>query len=85
MSTSIIGAIVGEFFIASQGLGYLLSDQIRLANMPLAWACIVIAAVLGIVLYELVVFTEKRLLPGIKRVQMVEQPFSWIRRSKFHI
>ncbi|WP_248063105.1 ABC transporter permease [Paenibacillus silvae] len=63
MSTSIIGAIVGEFFIASQGLGYLLSDQIRLANMPLAWACIVIAAVLGIVLYELVVFTEKRLLP----------------------
>lgn len=63
MSTSIIGAIVGEFFIASQGLGYLLSDQIRLANMPLAWACIVIAAVLGIVLYELVVFTEKKLLP----------------------
>ncbi|MBB6021745.1 NitT/TauT family transport system permease protein [Paenibacillus sp. JGP012] len=63
MSTSIIGAIVGEFFIASQGLGYLLSDQIRLANMPLAWACIVIAAVLGIILYELVVFMEKRLLP----------------------
>lgn len=62
MSTSIIGAIVGEFFIASQGLGYLLSDQIRLANMPLAWSCIVIAAILGIVLYETVVLTEKRLL-----------------------
>ncbi|MDR6723194.1 NitT/TauT family transport system permease protein [Paenibacillus amylolyticus] len=63
MSTSIIGAIVGEFFIASQGLGYLLSDQIRLANMPLAWSCIVIAAVLGIVLYEAVVLAEKRLIP----------------------
>lgn len=63
MSTSIIGAIVGEFFIASQGLGYLLSDQIRLANMPLAWSCIVIAAVLGIVLYEVVVLAEKRLIP----------------------
>nr|WP_261771678.1 ABC transporter permease [Paenibacillus xylanexedens] len=62
MSTSIIGAIVGEFFIASQGLGYLLSDQIRLANMPLAWSCIVIAAILGIVLYETVVLAEKRLL-----------------------
>ncbi|WFR64141.1 ABC transporter permease [Paenibacillus amylolyticus] len=63
MSTSIIGAIVGEFFIASQGLGYLLSDQIRLANMPLAWSCIVIAAVLGIVLYEAVVLAERRLIP----------------------
>ncbi|MEO2256502.1 ABC transporter permease [Paenibacillus amylolyticus] len=63
MSTSIIGAIVGEFFIASQGLGYLLSDQIRLANMPLAWSCIVIAASLGIVLYEAVVLAEKRLIP----------------------
>jgi len=63
MSTSIIGAIVGEFFIASQGLGYLLSDQIRLANMPLAWACIVIAAALGIVLYEAVVLAEKRIIP----------------------
>jgi NitT/TauT family transport system permease protein len=62
MSTSIIGAIVGEFFIASQGLGYLLSDQIRLANMPLAWSCIVIASILGIVLYETVVLAEKRLL-----------------------
>lgn len=63
MSTSIIGAIVGEFFIASQGLGYLLSDQIRLANMPLAWSCIVIAAALGIVLYEAVILAEKRLIP----------------------
>jgi NitT/TauT family transport system permease protein len=63
MSTSIIGAIVGEFFIASKGLGYLLSDQIRLANMPLAWSCIVIAAALGIVLYEAVVLAEKRLIP----------------------
>ncbi|MFC9711069.1 ABC transporter permease [Paenibacillus sp. NPDC056933] len=63
MSTSIIGAIVGEFFIASQGLGYLLSDQIRLANMPLAWSCIVIAAALGILLYEAVALVERRLIP----------------------
>lgn len=63
MSTSIIGAIVGEFFIASRGLGYLLSDQIRLANMPVAWACIVIAAILGIVLYTIIQFLEKRFIP----------------------
>ncbi|MEW9697612.1 ABC transporter permease [Paenibacillus sp. SI8] len=63
MSTSIIGAIVGEFFIASRGLGYLLSDQIRLANMPLSWACIVIAAILGIVLYTLIQWIEKWSIP----------------------
>ncbi|WP_169085417.1 ABC transporter permease [Paenibacillus sp. PL91] len=63
MSTSIIGAIVGEFFISSRGLGYLLSDQIKLANMPLAWSCIVIAAVLGIVLYYLVQLVERLVIP----------------------
>jgi NitT/TauT family transport system permease protein len=63
MSTSMIGAIVGEFFISSRGLGYLLSDQIRLANMPLAWACIVIAAILGIAFYYLVIAAEKWLMP----------------------
>jgi NitT/TauT family transport system permease protein len=63
MSTSIIGAIVGEFFISSRGLGYLLSDQIRLANMPLAWACIVIAAILGILLYYVVEVAENWLIP----------------------
>ncbi|MFC5652224.1 hypothetical protein ACFPYJ_24525 [Paenibacillus solisilvae] len=52
-----------EFFISSRGLGYLLSDQICLANMPLAWACIVIAAVLGIAFYYLVAAAEKWLKP----------------------
>lgn len=63
MSSSIIGAIVGEFFISSRGLGYLLSDQIKLANMPLAWSCIVIAAALGILLYYLVQLAERLTIP----------------------
>lgn len=63
MSTSIIGSIVGEFFISSRGLGYLLSDQIKLANMPLAWSCIVIAAILGIILYYTVQLIERLVIP----------------------
>ncbi|MDF2722672.1 MAG: binding-protein-dependent transport system inner rane component, partial [Paenibacillus sp.] len=63
MSTSIIGAIVGEFFISSRGLGFLLSDQIKLANMPLAWSCIVIAAVMGITLYYAVQLAERIAIP----------------------
>ncbi|MCM3631533.1 ABC transporter permease [Paenibacillus glycanilyticus] len=63
MATGIIGAIVGEFFISSRGLGFLLSDQIKLGNMPIAWSCIVIAAVLGIVLYYCIQLIERLAVP----------------------
>ncbi|WP_336774116.1 ABC transporter permease [Paenibacillus sp. MMO-58] len=63
MATGIIGAIVGEFFISSRGLGFLLSDQIKLGNMPIAWSCIVIAAVLGIALYYLIQLIERIAIP----------------------
>ncbi|GLX65767.1 ABC transporter permease [Paenibacillus glycanilyticus] len=63
MATGIIGAIVGEFFISSRGLGFLLSDQIKLGNMPIAWSCIVIAAVLGIALYYLIQLIERFAIP----------------------
>lgn len=63
MTASIIGSIVGEFFISSQGLGYLLSDQIKLSNMPLGWACIVYAAVGGIVLYYVIETIERLVIP----------------------
>jgi NitT/TauT family transport system permease protein len=66
MTTSIIGAIVGEFFYASKGLGYLLSDQIKLANMPVSWACITLAAILGIILYFVVQSTERFFIPWKK-------------------
>ncbi|MET3505271.1 ABC transporter permease [Halalkalibacter oceani] len=69
MTTSIIGAIVGEFFIASRGLGYLLSDQIKLGNMPLAWACITLAAMMGIILYYLVDRLELVLMPWKRKSQ----------------
>ncbi|UUZ85245.1 ABC transporter permease subunit [Paenibacillus sp. P26] len=43
-TASMIGAIVGEFFFSSRGLGYLLSNSIKVAKMPLGWSCIVLAA-----------------------------------------
>ncbi|NIK70065.1 ABC transporter permease [Paenibacillus sp. BK720] len=63
MATGIIGAIVGEFFISSRGLGFLLSDQIKLGNMPIAWSCIVIAAALGIAFYSLIQLIERIAIP----------------------
>lgn len=58
-TASMIGAIVGEFFFSSQGLGYLLSNSIKVAKMPLGWACIVMAAIVGVIFYLLVERVEK--------------------------
>jgi len=58
-TASMIGAIVGEFFVSSRGLGYLLSNSIKVAKMPLGWSCIVMAAVVGILFYLIVERLEK--------------------------
>ena len=58
-TASMIGAIVGEFFFSSQGLGYLLSNSIKVAKMPLGWSCIVMAAIVGVIFYLLVERLEK--------------------------
>ncbi|MNC83471.1 hypothetical protein D3C75_1374470 [compost metagenome] len=54
-----IGAIVGEFFFSSRGLGYLLSNSIKVAKMPLGWSCIVLAAIAGVIFYLVVERLEK--------------------------
>jgi NitT/TauT family transport system permease protein len=58
-TASMIGAIVGEFFASSRGLGYLLSNSIKVAKMPLGWSCIVMAAIVGILFYLIVERLEK--------------------------
>jgi NitT/TauT family transport system permease protein len=58
-TSSMIGAIVGEFFFSSRGLGYLLSNSIKVAKMPLGWSCIVVAAIAGVLFYLVVQQIEK--------------------------
>lgn len=58
-TASMIGAIVGEFFYSSKGLGYLLSNSIKIAQMPLGWSCIIIASIAGVIFYLAVEGLEK--------------------------
>jgi NitT/TauT family transport system permease protein len=60
---AMIGAIVAEFFNAQRGLGVTLSNNIQVAKMPIAWAAIVAAAVLGLALYALVGLVERAVIP----------------------
>ena len=63
ITLALIGALVSEFFNAQRGLGVTLSNNIQVAKMPLAWAAIVAAAVLGLALYGLVSLAERAAIP----------------------
>jgi NitT/TauT family transport system permease protein len=60
---AMIGAVVSEFFNAQRGLGVDLSNNIQVAKMPMAWAAIVAAALLGLLLFALVSAVERALIP----------------------
>lgn len=58
-TASMIGAIVSEFFYSSGGLGYMLSNSIKVAKMSLGWSCILLAAIAGVLFYWLIEAVEK--------------------------
>jgi NitT/TauT family transport system permease protein len=60
---AMIGAIVAEFFNAQRGLGVTLSTNIQVAKMPIAWAAVVVAAALGLVLFAAVSLIERAVIP----------------------
>jgi NitT/TauT family transport system permease protein len=59
---AIIGALVGEFVAASEGLGYLIVVGGIQLNTELVFACVALIATISVVLYELLVFIERRTL-----------------------
>ncbi len=62
MTLSVIGAVVGEFVGADQGLGYLISLSRGLFNTPLMFAALITLTAISLSLYLLVTGVEKWLL-----------------------
>jgi NitT/TauT family transport system permease protein len=60
---AMIGALVAEFFNAQHGLGVTLSNNIQVAKMPIAWAAIVVAAMVGLALFGGVSLIERAVIP----------------------
>ncbi len=60
---AMIGALVAEFFNAQHGLGITLSNNIQVAKMPIAWAAIVVAAMVGLALFGVVSLIERAVIP----------------------
>jgi NitT/TauT family transport system permease protein len=64
MPLAVIGALVGELFGATEGLGFVIQNAG--ADTALAFAAITLLAVLSIVLFYALVLLEKRLAPWIR-------------------
>ena len=63
ITLAVIGAVVGEFVGATKGLGYVIIASGESANTSLAFASILLLAVISIVLFYAVVLLEKILVP----------------------
>lgn len=63
ISLAVIGAVIAEFVGASEGLGYLIVQSGSNANTALAFVAIVLLALMSIVLFYVLVFVERLLIP----------------------
>ena len=63
VTLAVVGAVVGEFIQADQGLGYVLQQATAVLNTRLGFAAILILAVIGIVLFVAVELLERWLTP----------------------
>ncbi|MDB5546209.1 MAG: transporter permease [Hyphomicrobiales bacterium] len=60
---AVVGATVGEFIAAEQGLGYLqLISQVRL-DTPLLFAAVVMLSIIGVALFNIIAWLERVCLP----------------------
>lgn len=62
LTFSLIGAIVGEFVGASEGLGYLLNTYAYQLRVPQVWAIMVVLALLGVLLYWLIELVDRKVV-----------------------
>ncbi len=60
-SLAVVVAIAAELISGSPGLGALLIEEMRSGNDDLAWACLVVAGILGVVTNVALVAIERRL------------------------
>jgi len=63
ITLAVIGAVIGEFIGSNEGLGNLLLVANSQVNIPLAFACLIGLAVIGIGLYAIVAIAEWMLSP----------------------
>src|ERR1700738_584672 len=64
ITLAIVGAVVGEFVAAGEGLGYVINASNISLDTELMFAAIVCMSVLGVLLFLAIVLFERLLIPG---------------------
>jgi len=57
-----VGVIMGEFLVAKDGLGFLIVYGGQVAQLDMVMMSIVILSIIAFIMYEIVAFTEKKLV-----------------------
>jgi NitT/TauT family transport system permease protein len=60
ISFAVVGAVIGEFVAAQEGLGYMILMSTAQAKTPLAFACLVALTIISVVLFYAIELLEKR-------------------------
>jgi len=63
IALSVVGAVVGEFVNADQGLGYLIVSATAFFRTPVAFGALILLSILGVALFQLVVVIERIFFP----------------------
>ena len=61
-SLAVVGAVIGEFTGATEGIGYLINTSSYYLEIPLMFAAIIMISVGGILFFGLVAFLERRIV-----------------------
>jgi NitT/TauT family transport system permease protein len=61
-SFAFIGAVISESVASNAGLGYLIVQATADFNVPLAFAALILLAVMGVILYSFFVYIEKKVI-----------------------
>lgn len=62
ISFAVVGAVIGEFVAAQEGLGYMILMSTAQAKTPLAFACLVALTIISVVLFYAIELLEKRFI-----------------------
>lgn len=58
-TTGLMSAICSEFFTSYKGIGYQLTASIKLSQMSVAWAYILVATLCGVLMYAIISVVER--------------------------
>jgi NitT/TauT family transport system permease protein len=62
ISLAVIGAVIGEYVAAERGIGYLQLQANSKFDTSLSFAAVVVISLVGVLLFSLVTFFERRIV-----------------------